>query len=93
MLLSGLPPQAFIKLESSPTADASQRQRWADLAMSIFLKCPPVDPRALRETRDKGVDGTRYGCWASMSTCLRIKSIPQLHLTYLMLCKAINPRQ
>lgn len=45
--------QAFIKLESLPAIPAPRRDEYADLAMSIFLKNAPVDPRALRETRDK----------------------------------------
>ncbi|GFR48747.1 hypothetical protein Agub_g10705, partial [Astrephomene gubernaculifera] len=45
--------KAFIKLESMPSIPADKREAFADLAMSIFLKHPPADPRALRETRTK----------------------------------------
>lgn len=46
--------QAFIKLESMPQIPSEKRETFSDIAMSIFLKNPPADPRALRETRDKG---------------------------------------
>ncbi len=52
-LLASSITQAFIKLESSPSVPAPKQGEYGDLAMSIFLKFPPVDPRALRETRDK----------------------------------------
>jgi len=52
--------KAFIKLESLPSVAIPAREVYADLAMSIFLKFPPVDPRALRETREKpGIAGGR----------------------------------
>lgn len=36
-----------------PSIPTDKRESYADLAMSIFLKHPPADPRALRETREK----------------------------------------
>lgn len=45
--------KAFIKLESSPSIPKERHEIFADLAMSIFLKNPPVDPARLRETREK----------------------------------------
>ncbi len=36
-----------------PSVPTDKRESYADLAMSIFLKHPPADPRALRETREK----------------------------------------
>jgi len=47
--------QAFIKLESMPTIPEEERGKYADLGMSIFMKreYSPIDPYALRETRDK----------------------------------------
>ena len=44
------PSQAFIKLESLPSIPGDKQEAFADLAMSIFLKNPPADPRSLRET-------------------------------------------
>jgi WD repeat-containing protein 35 len=52
--------QAFIKLESMPTLPGPKREEYADLAMSIFLKNPPIDPRALRETREKTGAAARW---------------------------------
>lgn len=46
-------PQAFIKLESMPSIPSDKKEAFSDLAMSIFLKSPPADPKALRETREK----------------------------------------
>jgi WD repeat-containing protein 35 len=52
--------QAFIKLESNPSVEPAKRQSYADLALTIFLKHAPIDPRAIRETRDKGdVEGAK----------------------------------
>ncbi len=48
-----LTPQAFIKLESLPSIPAEKQEAYGDLAMSIFLKNPPADPRSLRETAAK----------------------------------------
>ncbi|PNH02582.1 WD repeat domain-containing protein, partial [Tetrabaena socialis] len=48
---------AFIKLESMPSIPNDKRDSFADLAMSIFLKHQPADPRALRETREKKAPG------------------------------------
>eukprot|EP00955_Chlamydomonas_euryale_P056295 356375-Chlamydomonas_euryale.AAC.12 len=42
--------QAFIKLESLPSIPADKQLQYGDLAMSIFLKNTPADPRAVRET-------------------------------------------
>mmetsp|Transcript_8336 Transcript_8336/g.17822 ORF Transcript_8336/g.17822 Transcript_8336/m.17822 type:complete len:1276 (-) Transcript_8336:992-4819(-) len=50
--------KAFIKLESMPNTPTDKRQAYADLAMSIFLKNAPSDPRALRETREKKAVGS-----------------------------------
>mmetsp|Transcript_38234 Transcript_38234/g.108060 ORF Transcript_38234/g.108060 Transcript_38234/m.108060 type:complete len:1242 (+) Transcript_38234:70-3795(+) len=43
--------KAFIKLESMTEFTEQRREEYADLALSIFVKNPPVDPRGLRETR------------------------------------------
>lgn len=40
-----------------PSIPNDKRESFADLAMSIFLKHPPADPRALRETREKKAPG------------------------------------
>uniref|UniRef100_A0A7S0R8E2 Anaphase-promoting complex subunit 4 WD40 domain-containing protein n=1 Tax=Chlamydomonas leiostraca TaxID=1034604 RepID=A0A7S0R8E2_9CHLO len=53
--------KAFIKLESMPAIPADARDEYGDLAMSIFLKNAPVDPRALRETREKPAGGKAKG--------------------------------
>lgn len=45
----GLCSKAFIKLESLPSIPTDKQESYADLAMSIFLKNPPADPRSLRE--------------------------------------------
>ena len=45
--------KAFIKLESLPSIPANLRDQYADLAMSIFLKNAPGDPRNIRETGGK----------------------------------------
>jgi WD repeat-containing protein 35 len=50
-------PQAFVKLESLPTLPPEQREALARLAAAIFLQRPPVDPRSIRETRDKRSGG------------------------------------
>ncbi|GAX81565.1 hypothetical protein CEUSTIGMA_g8993.t1 [Chlamydomonas eustigma] len=50
--------KAFIKLESLPAIPNDKREAFADLAMSIFLKNAPADPRSLRETMTKkGLNG------------------------------------
>ncbi|GFH20071.1 WD_REPEATS_REGION domain-containing protein, partial [Haematococcus lacustris] len=51
--------KAFIKLESMPTIQASRRDEYGNLAMSIFLKNAPVDPRALKETRERSGPAAR----------------------------------
>lgn len=51
--------KAFIKLESSPSVSSTQQEEYGDLAMSVFLKFPPIDPRALRETREKAGVGSK----------------------------------
>lgn len=56
-ILPRVAAQAFIKLESMPSIPADKRESFGDLAMSIFLKHPPADPRALRETREKKANG------------------------------------
>uniref|UniRef100_A0A061SDB5 Wd repeat-containing protein 35 isoform x2 n=1 Tax=Tetraselmis sp. GSL018 TaxID=582737 RepID=A0A061SDB5_9CHLO len=43
--------KAFIKLESSPEVPEARREQYSDLALSIFVKNPPQDPRGLHETR------------------------------------------
>jgi hypothetical protein len=60
------PPKAFIKLESLPSIPSDKREAFSDLAMAIFLKHPPADPRALRETREKkGGPGAGGGAGAA----------------------------
>jgi WD repeat-containing protein 35 len=49
--------QAFVKLESLPSLPAEQREALAGLAAAIFMQHPPVDPRSIRETRDKRAGG------------------------------------
>lgn len=41
--------KAFVKLESLEDIPLDRRQRYADIAMTIFLANPPYDPRQLRE--------------------------------------------
>lgn len=41
--------KAFVKLESLNNIPLDRRQRYADIAMMIFLVTPPNDPRQLRE--------------------------------------------
>ena len=50
-------------LESLPSLSQEQRTAYADLAMSIFLEHPPVDPHNLREasSRDKRAAGGSKG--------------------------------
>ncbi|KAK9804414.1 hypothetical protein WJX72_011599 [[Myrmecia] bisecta] len=55
--------KAFMKLESLAAAPEAQRRQFADLAMSIFLKNPPNDPRSIKETREKG-----SGKWRTTAT-------------------------
>jgi WD repeat-containing protein 35 len=52
-----------VHLESLPTLSQEQRAAYADLALSIFLEHPPVDPHNLREaiTRDKRAAGGSRG--------------------------------
>ncbi|KAG2494620.1 hypothetical protein HYH03_007139 [Edaphochlamys debaryana] len=53
--------KAFIKLESMPSIPTDKRESFADLAMSIFLKHPPADPRKLRETAEKKAPAVATG--------------------------------
>ena len=43
--------KAFIKLESMQEFTEAKREEYADLALSIFVKNQPIDPKGLRETR------------------------------------------
>jgi WD repeat-containing protein 35 len=43
--------KAFIKLESMKEFTEAKREEYADLALSIFVKNQPIDPKGLRETR------------------------------------------
>ncbi|KAL0027242.1 hypothetical protein WJX77_006308 [Trebouxia sp. C0004] len=46
--------KAFTRLESLTNIDEAKRESFADLAMSIFMKDPPNDPKSLYETREQG---------------------------------------
>eukprot|EP00232_Nephroselmis_pyriformis_P019088 CAMPEP_0182899530 /NCGR_PEP_ID=MMETSP0034_2-20130328/28121_1 /TAXON_ID=156128 /ORGANISM="Nephroselmis pyriformis, Strain CCMP717" /LENGTH=1198 /DNA_ID=CAMNT_0025033565 /DNA_START=181 /DNA_END=3774 /DNA_ORIENTATION=- len=49
--------KAFIKLESDPAIPAEKRESFADLALSIFSKHAPNDPRSLKgEVRGAGAE-------------------------------------
>lgn len=42
-----------MKLESLPVIPKDKRDAFGELAMSLFLANPPVDPRQLKEFQDK----------------------------------------
>ncbi len=52
--------QAFVKLESLPSIPSERRQAFAELALAVFARRPPADPRSLAEARVSGGGSSRH---------------------------------